>query len=83
MRKVLIEIAVPAADINYDVEVSLSCTAGELNMLICDYVKNNNSDKFIPSSDTILIDAKTKKALILNEKLGNRGISNGSKLILI
>lgn len=83
MRKVLIEIAVPAADISYDVEVSLSCTVSELNMLICDYVKNNISDKFIPSSDTILIDAKTQKALMHNEKLGNRGISNGSKLILI
>lgn len=83
MRKILIEIAVPAADINYDVEVALSCTVGELNMLICDYVKNNTSDKFTPSSDTILIDEKTQKALIPNDKLGNLGLLNGSKLILI
>ena len=83
MRKVLIEIAVPAADISYDVEVSLSCMADELNMLICDYVKNNASDKFLTSSDTILIDAKTQKALMPNEKLGNLGLSNGSKLFLM
>ena len=83
MRKILIEITVPAADINYAVEVSPSCTADELNMLICDYVKNNASDKFLPSSDSVLIDAKTQKLLMLNEKLGNLGLLNGAKLILI
>lgn len=83
MKKVLIEIVVPAADISYNIEAPLSMTISDLTVLVCRTVRDSLYEKFIPDDTSLLYDASTKKILNANSLIGELNIKNGSKLILL
>ena len=83
MRRVIVNVYVPALCISYDIFIPADCRIFEAAELIIKAVAELSSGQFIPNCDTALVMRKSGKILDLNRKVSDIGIANGSKLMLI
>jgi hypothetical protein len=83
MSKVLVEIKLPAADRTYDVYIPLESRTGEVLQLLSLMLTDLADGKYKATENDILCDADTGRILDANKIIGELGIKNGSRLMLM
>lgn len=83
MNKILIEIDIPAAGKNFDMFVPLHLKMSEFTSMICKEAVAMSDGLFVPNSDTAVCDATEGTILNVNMSIGELGLKNGSRLMII
>lgn len=83
VSKILVEVAVPAADARLDVLIPYESRFAEVLELVKAAFTDEVASTFEPSDDTILCDAGTGAIFNLNLTSEELGLVNGSRLILM
>lgn len=82
-KKVLVEVAVPAAGTKYDVFIPLESRLGEVLKLLSCVLSELSEGKYKASENAVLCDARTGIILDVNIEVAELQIKNGSALMLI
>ena len=83
MNKVLVEIALPAAGMSFDVYIPLESRMSEVRTLVTGVLSELSDGKFKGSESTLICDAGSGIIFNINMTVAGLGIRNGSKLMLI
>ena len=83
MSKILIEVAVPAADARFDVLIPYESRLVEVLELMKAAFAEEVASTFEPGDDTILCDAGTGAIFNINLTSEELGLVNGTRLILL
>ena len=82
-RKLLVEIAVPAAEKKFDVRIPSDSTVAEVTALAAAALTELSDGKFRADSETVLCDADTGRIYDINMTVAEHGIQTGARLMLI
>lgn len=82
MSKILVEVAVPAADARFDVLIPYESRFAEVLELVKVAFADEVASTFEPGDDTVLCDAETGAIFNLSLTSEELGLVNGSRLIL-
>lgn len=83
MKKVLVEVMLPAADRQFDVFIPLECSIRDITRMLEAALTELSAGKFEAANSSFLCDAETGKILSFDNMAWELGIQNGSRLILI
>ncbi len=83
MDNILVEVYLPAAGKSYDVYLPLSSKIHEILALLSGALGELSDGHFSAAADTVICDRITGKILDINFRVGEIGLRNGSKLMLI
>lgn len=83
MKKILVEVYIPAADVSFDVYISLQSKLYEVLYLFKNSFTELLNGYFIASDDTVICDRKTGTIFNINMSVEELELINGSKLMLI
>jgi hypothetical protein len=83
MDKILVEIYLPAANLNYDVYIPLKSRLFEALFLLSHAFTGLSDGHFTATGDTVICDKITGNILDLNLSVEELGLQNGAKLMLI
>lgn len=83
MRKVLVEVFLPAAAREFDVYIPLESTIREITRMLAVALEELSTGQFEADGDIILCDADTEEILNPGNTAGELHIENGSRLILV
>lgn len=82
-EKVLVEVAVPAADEKYDVFIPLKSKMRDVIKMVACALTELSNGKYKAADDAVLCDAQTVIIFNINIEVAELGIKNGSQLMLI
>ena len=82
MKKILIEIASPAAGLTYDMFVPDTLQIGELARLVCEVFRKMSDGMYNGSEPPMLCTAADGNVLEPSGTVKSSGIGNGARLIL-
>ena len=82
MKKILIEIASPAAGLTYDMFVPDTLQIGELARLACEVFRRMSNGLYSGSAPPILCNAEDGSSLESSGTVRSSRIRNGTRLIL-
>ncbi len=83
MRKVLVEVFLPAAAREFDVYIPLEITIREITRMLAVALEDLSTGQFEADGDVILCDADAEEILNPGNTAGELHIENGSRLILL
>lgn len=83
MDKILVEVYLPAAGSSFDVIVPCDLRLFEAIMMLSKILSELCQGYFISSEDTVMCDKESGAILNINMSVGELGLCNGSKLMLI
>ena len=83
MRKVLVEVFVPAIDARYDVFIPITSQIAEVLELLKKAVVDLSGGRFIATDETAVCYRENGAVINVNMTVYELGIHNGSKLMLI
>lgn len=83
MSKILVRVAVPAADKQRDVFIPYESRMHEVTELVKVVFSDETAHSFAPVADTVLCDAATGAMCDVNKTAEELGLRNGSRLLLI
>ena len=83
MSRILVKVAVPAADKERDVFIPYECRMLEITELVKAVFSEETAHSFAPAADTVLCDGETGAVHDVNRTAEELGLRNGSRLLLI
>ncbi len=83
MRKILIEVSVPAAGKSYDLWVMCDTKLNQLENMVCTAISKLGEGAFVPDEDSTLCSYENGRILEGNMTIAEAGIGNGYRLMLI
>lgn len=83
MKKVLIEVYLPAVGKTYQLWVPLQATVYQVTEQLIEVFQRMKVDAFLPNEDTMLCDRMGGEILNAEQMLVEAGVGNGSRLMLI
>lgn len=83
MRKVLVEVFVPAIDAKYDVFIPNTSQMSEVLELLKKAVTDLSAGRFVATNETAVCYRENGAIINVNMTVYELGIHNGSKLMLI
>ncbi len=81
--KVLVEILVPASGESFDVYLPLTGRLSNVIPLVSEALTSLSGGKFKATEDSILCDRESGSIFNINMCIGELGIANGARLMLI
>lgn len=82
-NKVLVEIAVPASGMKFDVFIPLDIKMSDVVKMVATSLTDLSEGKYIATNEAVLCDASTGVICDVNREVAELEIKNGSKLLLI
>lgn len=82
MKKILIEVKLPAAGLTYDLSIPDSMQVGMLTQLTASVFAKLSNGVYMATSDSILCEQQTGKLYDVNARIYETDIRNGTKLFL-
>ena len=83
MSKILVEVAVPAANLRRDLFIPYECRLAEITKLVKAVFAGETGDSFAPVAGTLLCEAGSGAIYDVNKTPEELGLQNGSRLLLI
>jgi hypothetical protein len=81
--RVLVGISLPAAGLRYDVYLPVDCMMSEALVMVSGAFTELSRGMFSADASTVLCDADSGIIYNLDKTIGELGLRNGSKLLLI
>lgn len=82
-NKALVEIRIPATGETFEVLIPLESRMSEVVELVAKVLTDLSDGKYKAGCDAVLCDAATGIIYNINKAVGELGITNGSRLLLI
>ncbi len=83
MKKITVNVFVPASGNDYEMRIPRNIRAGKANEMILDYLNNKSDESFIPNSLSRLCSCKTGEPYDWNLYIDELGLENGERVLII
>jgi hypothetical protein len=83
MNKIIIEVHVPAIDFVYDAKVPRDIQVWEVTKLLSEMVAALHPGQYTKENPAVLCDYETGQMLPVNELVGESGLVNGARVLLV
>lgn len=81
-NKILLEICLPAVEKSFDVRIPRQLKAAQAAAMLAEFIKKQDVE-YIPTAQSVLCDMESGRAFDANAFIGDLGLHNGSKVMMV
>lgn len=81
-NKILLEICLPAVEKSFDVRIPRQLKVAQAAVMLAEFIKKQDVE-YIPTAQSTLCDMENGRAFDPNAFIGDLGLHNGSKVMMI
>lgn len=81
-NKILLEICLPAVEKSFDVRIPRQLKTAQVAVMLADFIKRQDVG-YIPTAQSVLCDMESGRAFDSNAFIGELGLHNASRVMMV
>lgn len=81
-NKILLEVFLPAAEITFEIRIPRQLRVAQAASMLTEFLKKRD-EGYIPTKESVLCDMESGRIFESGAFIGNIGLQNGSRVMLI